>query len=423
MRIRLILLLISAMVFSGLARASSQVDHLTIGLGTSEQPAPGQAFTVVCTVLSIADTLNNASVDLTLGPGLHTTTGSSTSLWQTALTPGTATQHTDTLVAATTGSFALRARVTGTTMDGLLVSEQKVLFISVSEDPDSAGVSTDYTFLSELSTITTIPDSLVTAYPYPFEQMVAEPFDSIEYGVDDDGGHDPLVTAGYITVQGKVFYQDPFNADIVPLANAFIEIMDEDLVGDDHLGFTITDSAGHFSQTVENGDAWGSADIYIKIVLKNSAVIMYTRSSGSHSAISAVLLSAMAKPVNLLPTSPGTRMTGTVSNPSCRAAFRRVCPAATRRSPSVTIGLLKPYAWMERVTASTAASFTRGFCSLGTSCSVGTCSTERGSSPMRLLSVFIGIPPAAGDTEEILDATCLRFAHLRTRHWSIRAWS
>ena len=82
--------------------------------------------------------------------------------------------------------------------------------------------------------------------------------------------------------------------------------------------------------------------------------------SKSHSASSAVLLSASRNALICSGVRSSAIMHGTSASPSFFAAFNRVCPATISPFASITIGTLKPNSLMLAATASTAPSFFRG---------------------------------------------------------------
>lgn len=84
------------------------------------------------------------------------------------------------------------------------------------------------------------------------------------------------------------------------------------------------------------------------------------RAHGSHSAISATLLSTSLKALTWSSVRSSIRITGTSFRPSCFAASSLVCPAMIVPEASISIGLRKPNSWIERATGSIASSFLLG---------------------------------------------------------------
>ena len=91
-----------------------------------------------------------------------------------------------------------------------------------------------------------------------------------------------------------------------------------------------------------------------------NAASSFSSSSKSQSASSAVLLSASLNALICSGVRSSAIMHGTVSSPSLRAAFNRVCPATITLSRSIMIGTLNPNSFMLAATASTAASLCLG---------------------------------------------------------------
>ncbi len=94
-------------------------------------------------------------------------------------------------------------------------------------------------------------------------------------------------------------------------------------------------------------------------------------SSRFHSAISAVLLSAIRSAFTCSGDNPRATCTGTSDSPSDFAALSRVCPMMITPASSTTIGCRKPNSRIDFATTSTASSLRRGFLSYGCGRSMG----------------------------------------------------
>ncbi|MBL8297271.1 MAG: hypothetical protein JNN30_02880 [Rhodanobacteraceae bacterium] len=74
-----------------------------------------------------------------------------------------------------------------------------------------------------------------------------------------------------ITVRGRLLFQD-FDGTVRPLVNVSVNLWDDDVGLDEHLGSTVTDWSGNWSFSVNNDDGWGAngRDIYYSFKLENS---------------------------------------------------------------------------------------------------------------------------------------------------------
>ena len=87
--------------------------------------------------------------------------------------------------------------------------------------------------------------------------------------------------------------------------------------------------------------------------------------SKSHSANSAVLLSASLKAFTCSGVKSSALIAGTVSSPNSCAAFSLVCPATITLSRSITNGTFHPNSFMDSATLATASSLILGLFSYG----------------------------------------------------------
>jgi hypothetical protein len=74
-----------------------------------------------------------------------------------------------------------------------------------------------------------------------------------------------------ITVRGRLLFED-FDGVVRPLVNVSVNLWDDDLGLDEHLGSTVTDWSGNWSFSVNNDDGWGAngRDIYYSFKLENT---------------------------------------------------------------------------------------------------------------------------------------------------------
>lgn len=93
--------------------------------------------------------------------------------------------------------------------------------------------------------------------------------DEEPYIVDESGkrwrDNDP------VSINARILYED-FEGTFRPLVNATVRVYDDELIGSDFVGDTITDWNGEFSFSVNNDDGWlqNGRDLFFKVVATNS---------------------------------------------------------------------------------------------------------------------------------------------------------